>query len=159
MKAANLTKNLPSLVLYQPDIPQNAGTMLRLAACLGVTIEVINPCGFIWDDKRMRRSGMDYLDKVDIKRHQSFDTFMAENRRVVLLSTKAEHPLYDFQFQPGDAIMVGRESAGVPDEVAARVQHKIRIPMMPGLRSINVALTAAMAISEALRQLDSFPEG
>ncbi len=145
-------------MLYQPDIPQNAGSMLRLAACLGIALEVINPCGFLWDDKRMRRSGMDYLDKVTIQRHQSFDVFRMTERRVVLLSTKAEHSLYDFKFEPGDAIMVGRESAGVPDEVATQIDHRIRIPMMPGLRSLNVALTAAMAISEAMRQLHCFPE-
>lgn len=158
MKAANLPINLLSLVLYQPDIPQNAGAMLRLTACLGIPLEVVDPCGFLWDDKRMRRSGMDYLDKATIIRHRSFDDFYNGQRRVVLLSTKASTTLYDFSFAPGDAIMAGRESAGVPDDVAARLPHRVRIPMMPGLRSLNVALTAAMAISEAMRQLDCFPE-
>ena len=148
-----------TLVLYQPDIPQNAGTMLRMAACLGIDLEVIEPCGFIWDNKRMRRSGMDYLDKVNVIRHRSFDDFARTERRTILLSTKAESTLHSFCFQPGDAIMVGRESAGVPDEIADRVHHRVLIPMMPGLRSLNVALTAAMAVGEALRQLDAFPEG
>ena len=154
-----MSVKLPSLVLFQPDIPQNAGTMLRLAACMGIELEVIDPCGFLWDDKRMRRAGMDYLDKVQVRRHQSFDAFVAQQRRIVLLSTKADKTVAQFRFQPGDAIMVGRESAGVPDDVAERAHERIRIPMMPGLRSLNVALTAAMAVGEALRQLDCFPEG
>ena len=154
-----MTVLLPTLVLFQPDIPQNAGAMLRLAACMGLDLEVINPCGFVWDDKRIRRSGMDYLDKVRVHRHNSFDDFAACGRRIVLLSTKSDQSFPTFRFQPGDAIMVGRESAGIPDEIAARVHARIKIPMMPGLRSLNVALTAAMAVSEALRQLDCFPEG
>jgi len=154
-----MTVKMPTLVLYQPDIPQNAGAMLRLAACMGMTLEVIEPCGFLWDDKRMRRAGMDYLDKVQVVRHHSFDAFAESNRRIVLLSTKADHFFPQFRFQPGDAIMVGRESAGVPDAVAERVHERIKIPMMPGLRSLNVALTAAMTVGEALRQLDCYPEG
>ena len=154
-----MTLYLPTLVLYQPDIPQNAGAMLRLAACMGITLEIIEPCGFVWDNKRMRRSGMDYLDKVQVIRHLSYDDFAATGRRIVLFSTKSAQPLPQFRFQPGDAIMMGRESAGVPDEIADRVHERVRIPMMPGLRSLNVALTAAMAVGEALRQLNSFPEG
>ena len=153
-----MTLELPSLVLFQPDIPQNAGAMFRLAACMGIDLDIIEPCGFVWDIKRMRRSGMDYLDKVQVTRHASFDAFAATGRRIVLLSTKAAHPFPGFRFQPGDAIMVGRESAGVPDEIAARAQERIRIPMMPGLRSLNVGMSAAMAVSEALRQLNCFPE-
>lgn len=131
---------------------------MRLAACMGITLEVIEPCGFVWDTTRMRRSGMDYLDKVQVNRHLSFDAFVKSGRRIVLFSTKARHSLAQFKFQPGDAIMVGRESAGVPDEIAAQAHELIRIPMMPGLRSLNVAMTAAMAVGEALRQLDCFPE-
>ena len=154
-----MTVKMPSLVLYQPDIPQNAGAMLRLAACMGIALEVIDPCGFLWDDKRMRRAGMDYLDKVQVIRHSSFDTFATTGRRIVLLSTKSDQSFPQFRFLPGDAIMVGRESAGVPEDVAERVHERIKIPMMPGLRSLNVALTAAMTVSEALRQLDCYPEG
>ena len=154
-----MTLEKPTLVLYQPDIAQNAGAMMRLAACMGIALEVIEPCGFVWDIKRMRRSGMDYLDKVEIRRHQSYADFAATGRRVVVFSTKASLPYTQFSFQPGDALMVGRESAGIPDEIAASAHARILIPMVPGLRSLNVALTAAMAVGEALRQLNCFPEG
>ena len=154
----------PSLILYQPDIPQNAGTTLRLAACFGLGVEVIEPCGFLWDDTRMRRAGMDYMDRLQVIRHRSYQDFRAAhasnpNRRIVLLTTKGAEPLPGFRFQPGDAIMVGRESAGVPDQVALDADARVRIPLVAGMRSFNVAASAAMAAFEALRQLNGFPEG
>jgi tRNA (cytidine/uridine-2'-O-)-methyltransferase len=147
------------LALYQPDIPQNTGAMMRLAACLGVPLDIIEPCGFILDDRRLRRAGMDYIDHLEMKRHASWDRFASgTNRaetntgRLVLLTTRASVPYLDFAFQPGDTLLLGSESAGVPVEVADAVDARIRIPMKPGLRSLNVALAAAMVLGEALRQ-------
>lgn len=151
----------PRLALYQPDIPQNAGAALRLGACLDVAVDVIEPCGFIWDEKRMRRAGMDYVEQVRIARHTSWTAFRQwaqdQGRRVVLLSTKASERLDRFTFRANDIIMVGRESAGVPDAVAEAADARIRIPLKPGTRSLNVAMAAAIAMGEALRQLDAFP--
>lgn len=153
--------DLPRLALYQPDIPQNAGTMLRLAACLSFGVDVIEPCGFLWDEKRMRRAGMDYLDQVAVARHASWTAFQQANRaagrRLVLLSTKASTRLDRFTFAPNDCIMVGRESAGVPDDVADAADVRVRIPLAPGARSLNVAVAAAITMAEALRQLNAFP--
>jgi tRNA (cytidine/uridine-2'-O-)-methyltransferase len=147
------------LALYEPDIPQNTGTVLRLAACMSVGVDVIEPCGFVWDEKKMRRSGMDYLDHVDLTRHSSWASFHGANQhRIVLLSTKAEHSHIDFSFQVGDVLLLGRESAGVPDHVHEAASARIRIPMAPTMRSINVAVSAAMVLGEALRQLDAYPE-
>lgn len=153
--------DLPRLALYQPDIPQNAGTLLRLAACLSFGVDVIEPCGFLWDEKRMRRAGMDYLDHVAVARHSSWAAFHQANRaagrRLVLLSTKASTRLDRFTFAADDCIMVGRESAGVPDEVAEAADVRVRIPLAPGARSLNVAVAAAITMAEALRQLNAFP--
>jgi tRNA (cytidine/uridine-2'-O-)-methyltransferase len=151
----------PRLALYQPDIPQNAGALLRLGACLDFAIDVIEPCGFIWDEKRMRRAGMDYVSLVAVTRHSSWNAFRETatrtGRRVVLMSTKASERLDRFTFTPNDIIMVGRESAGVPDAVADAADARVRIPLMPAARSLNVAMAAAMAMTEALRQLQAFP--
>lgn len=151
----------PRLALYQPDIPQNAGTLLRLGACFGFTLDIIEPCGFLWDDRRMRRAGMDYLDRVAVVRHSGWAAFEADRRaagrRLVLLTTKGGDRLDRFSFAPGDVIMVGRESAGVPEAVAAAADAGVRIPMRPGLRSLNVALAATLAMGEAMRQLGGFP--
>lgn len=151
----------PRLALYQPDIPQNAGALLRLGACLDFAIDVIEPCGFIWDEKRMRRAGMDYVALVEVTRHMSWNAFRETatrtGRRVVLMSTKASERLDRFTFTPNDIIMVGRESAGVPDTVADAADARVRIPLMPSARSLNVAMAAAMAMAEALRQLNAFP--
>jgi tRNA (cytidine/uridine-2'-O-)-methyltransferase len=149
------------LALYQPDIPQNAGTLLRLGACLGIGVDIIEPCGFVFDERKMRRAGMDYLERADYVRHGSWEAFLDglrdQGRRLVLLSTKASDRLDHFSFCPQDTIMVGRESAGVPDMVAAAADHRLRIPMAMGARSINVALAAAMVVGEALRQTGGFP--
>jgi len=146
------------LALFEPDIPQNCGTVLRLGATLGVPVDVIEPCGFLWDDRRLRRAGMDYLAAVDLRRHESWVAFDTQRRgRLVLLTTKAERTYLGFAFRPDDVLLLGRESAGVPDYVHAAAAERIRIPMRPGLRSINVALAASMVLGEALRQTKGFP--
>ncbi len=152
-----------TLALYQPDIPQNAGTMLRLCACLGIDAAIIEPAGFPVSDRHFRRAGMDYLDAVAIVRHASwraFEHWRATNgRRLVLLSTGATQIYTDFAFQPGDIVMVGRESAGAPEEAHAAAQARLRIPVRAGLRSLNVAVAAAMVVGEALRQLGQIDNG
>ena len=154
------------LALYEPDIPQNTGTMLRLAACRGVAADVIEPCGFILSDSRLKRAGMDYLLQAEIQRHSSWTAFQdwrSEARRtqgghrLLLLTTKGTTPYTAFAFQPDDILMVGRESAGVPPEVAQAADARLVIPLHPGLRSLNVATAAAMVLGEALRQTAGFP--
>ncbi len=146
------------LALFQPDIPQNAAAILRLAACLGAGVDVIEPCGFVWDDRRIRRVGMDYLDHVEIVRHTSWDAFLAARAdrhcdgRLALLTTKGETAYTDFAFSPEDRLLLGRESAGVPDEVHAAAEARLVVPMRPGLRSLNVAMAGAIVLAEALRQ-------
>jgi tRNA (cytidine/uridine-2'-O-)-methyltransferase len=150
--------DLLRLALFQPDIPQNAGALLRLSACLGIPLEIIEPCGFLWDEKRMRRAGMDYVDHARVTRHASWNAFRQHmGGRLVLLTTAGGTRLDGFSFLPGDVIMMGRESAGVPPEVTAAVDVTVRIPMAPGLRSLNVALAATLAVGEGLRQLKAYP--
>ncbi len=150
-----------TLALYEPDIAQNAGAMLRTCACLGVDAAIIEPAGFAISDRRLRRSGMDYLDALSIERHLSFEHFEAwrarAGRRLVLLTTKGEAALWDFAFRPGDVILVGRESAGVPAEVRARADARVKIAIRPPLRSLNVGVAAALALGEARRQLRDEP--
>jgi tRNA (cytidine/uridine-2'-O-)-methyltransferase len=146
------------LALYQPDIPQNTGAMLRLAACFGLSVDVILPAGFIFDDKRMRRAGMDYIDQVEIARHSSWLAYL-ESRNVgsgklLLLTTKGDRAYTDYAFGAEDTLLVGRESSGVPAEVAAAADARLVIPMRPGLRSLNVAMAAAIVTGEAVRQLN-----
>lgn len=156
-----MTDAMPHLAIYQPDIPQNTGTMLRLAACLGVPVEIIEPAAFDVSDRNLRRSGMDYLNRVAITRHISWRAFEERRRetgrRLVLATTKGAMPYTEFAYQPGDVILVGRESAGVPDDVHEAADARIIVPMQPGLRSLNVAVTAAMILGEALRQTHAFP--
>ena len=144
------------LALYQPDIPQNAGTMMRMAACLGVPVDLIEPAGFDASDRNLRRAGLDYLAQLDLTRHTSFARFDASRReagrRLVLATTKGATPCWDFGFDPDDVVMVGRESAGVPDEVHALADARLVVPMRAGLRSLNVAVSAAIVLGEALRQ-------
>jgi tRNA (cytidine/uridine-2'-O-)-methyltransferase len=151
-----------ALALYQPDIPQNCGTMLRLCACLGVEATIIEPAGFPVSDRHFRRSGMDYLDAVNVSRHVSWRAFedwrAPTGRRLVLLSTTAALPFTDFAFAPNDILMVGRESAGAPPEVHEAADARILIPIRPGMRSLNVAVCAAMALGEALRQTGLYPQ-
>ena len=150
------------LALYQPDIPQNAGTLMRLCACLGVALDLIEPCGFVLDDRRLRRSGMDYLEGLEMVRHSGWTAFQASRQaqggRLVLMTTRAAVPYTDFAFRPGDVLLAGRESAGVPDEVHAAADAAVLIPLRPGLRSLNVALAAAMVLGEALRQTKAWPQ-
>ncbi len=147
-----------TLALFQPDIPQNAGAMLRMCACLGVDAAIIGPAGFPTGDRHFRRSGMDYLGHVALSRHASFADFeewrrtLIPSRRLVLLSTKSSANYNDCDFRVGDILMVGRESAGVPQEVADSADMAVKIPMQPGMRSLNVAMAAAIVLGEALRQ-------
>lgn len=145
------------LALYEPDIPQNTGTLLRLAACFNLPVDIIEPCGFIFDDKRLRRAGMDHLDIVDYTRHDSWEKFNAQRKgRLVLLTTKGSVPHHTFKFEENDILMLGRESAGVPDFVHAAVDKRLRIPMRADTRSINVAMAGAIVLSEALHQTGHF---
>ena len=150
------------LALYQPDIPQNTGAIIRLAACLGVGLDIIEPCGFVWSDRHLRRAGMDYLGRITPVRHPSWPAFRDARRaaggRLILLTTKGSIPHTRFAFQADDCLLLGRESAGVPDEVHDAADARIRVPMSAGLRSINVALAAAIVLGEALRQTDGFPK-
>lgn len=146
------------LALYQPDIPQNAGALIRLGACLGVALDIIEPCGFLFSDRGLKRAGMDYLEGADVQRHASWEAFAAQRRgRLVLLTTKASDSYTDFSFRADDILLLGRESAGVPDDVHAAADARLRVPMKAGLRSLNVALAAAMVLGEALRQTRGFP--
>jgi tRNA (cytidine/uridine-2'-O-)-methyltransferase len=144
------------IALYEPDIPQNAGTILRLCACLGIEAHILEPAGFPVTDRAFRRAGMDYLDQVSIVRHASFAAFDDWRRglglRLVLLTTAAERSYLDHAFSADDVVMVGRESAGVPESVHRAADVRLRIPMREGLRSLNVAMAAAMVAGEALRQ-------
>ena len=145
------------LALYQPDIPQNTGTMLRMAACLGLAVEIVEPAGFDVSDRHLRRSGLDYLDHVPITRHRSWEAFEAWRReaglRLVLATTAGAVPYTAFAFGERDCIMVGRESAGVPETVHASADARVFVPMRAGLRSLNVAVSAAMIVGEAIRQV------
>jgi tRNA (cytidine/uridine-2'-O-)-methyltransferase len=151
------------LALYQPDIPQNTGTILRLAACFAVPVDIIGPAGFDMSDKSLRRAGLDYLDHVTMARHVSWDTFQAERLtgadapRLVLITSHGNQAHTEFRFAPTDILMMGRESAGVPDAVHAAADARVRIPIRAGLRSLNIAVAAAIVLAEALRQTGGFP--
>lgn len=141
------------LALYEPDIPQNTGTLMRLAACFNLPVDIIEPCGFVFNDQKMRRAGMDYLDIVDYTRHDSWEKFYAWHQgRIVLLTTKGSDPYQKFAFKNDDILLLGRESAGVPDFVHQAADARLRIPMRPAARSINVAVSGAIVLGEALRQ-------
>ncbi len=149
------------LALYEPDIAQNTATIIRLCACLGVRVDIVEPCGFVFTDKGFRRAGMDYLEMAEVVRHESWSAFRAANSaggRLVLLTTRAARAYTDFVFQPSDTLLLGRESAGVPEAVHATADARLLIPMRPGARSVNVALAAAMVLGEALRQTGGFPQ-
>lgn len=148
------------IALYQPDIAGNVGTILRLAACMGVGVDLIEPMGFAFGDRAMARAGMDYAGQADVARHADWDAFEAQlGGRLVLLTTKAAVPLPAARFAPSDVLLFGSEGAGVPDAVHIRADQRILIPLRPGFRSLNVAVSAAMALGEALRQTDGWPEG
>ncbi len=151
------------LALFEPDIPQNTGAMLRLAACLGAPVDLIEPCGFVWSDRRLRRAGMDYLEGVQLTRHSSWEAYQTARSavpgpgRLVLLTTRGDTPYHAFRFLPSDTLMVGRESAGVPEAVHQAAESRILIPMVTGSRSLNVALAAAIVLGEGLRQTAQLP--
>ncbi len=146
------------LALFEPDIPQNLGAFIRLSACLGVPLDLIEPCGFPVDDKRIRRAAMDYYDLASVTRHASWAAFARDRTagRLILLSTKGAADFPGIAFRTDDVLLVGRESAGVPDDVHRAADLRLRIPMQKGARSLNVALAAAMVVSEALRQTSGF---
>ncbi|MCH8684677.1 tRNA (cytidine(34)-2'-O)-methyltransferase [Pedomonas mirosovicensis] len=150
------------LALFEPEIPPNTGTMLRLCACLGVPVDIVEPCGFPFSDRALRRAGMDYMDFVDLRRHIDFAAFNAWRReaghRLVLVETTGTLRHIDFGFAPKDILMLGRETSGTPPEVEAACDAVVRIPMLPSARSLNVATAAAMVLSEALRQTGGFPQ-
>lgn len=143
-----------SIALYQPDIPQNVGAMIRLCACMGTGMEVIEPCSFPWNERKIRQSAMDYMTAVDIVRHTSWDAFSKrhDGRRVVLMSTKAALPYGDFEFRADDILLAGSESAGVPDHVHESVDARVLIPMRGSMRSLNIVNASSMILGEALRQ-------
>jgi len=160
------------LALYQPDIPQNCGAVIRLAACLGVGLDIIEPCGFLLDDRRLRRAGLDYHALAAVTRHRSWAAFWSARQtaraaegtvsgpgRLLLLTTGGDRPYTDFAYRPADILLLGRESAGVPAEVHAAADARLVIPLRPGCRSLNVAQAGAMALGEALRQTAGFPAG
>jgi tRNA (cytidine/uridine-2'-O-)-methyltransferase len=149
------------LALFEPDIPQNTGALLRLAACLGVAVDLIEPCGFLFDDRRLKRAGLDYIALAPLCRHVSWAAFLATHpaaSRLVLMTTAGTVALHDFAFAAPDTILLGRESAGVPDRVHRRADARVVIPLRPPARSLNVALAGAIALAEALRQTSGFPE-
>ncbi len=149
------------LALFEPDIPQNTGTLIRTAACLGIGLDVIEPCGFVWSDKALKRSGMDYAALAPVTRHADWAAFQAARpaeSRLILLTTGADMPYTAFRFAAQDILLLGRESAGVPREVHEAVDARLLIPMAPGARSLNMALSGAMVLGEALRQTNGFPQ-
>jgi tRNA (cytidine/uridine-2'-O-)-methyltransferase len=143
------------LALYQPDIPQNTGTIMRLCACFGVPLDVIEPCGFVFSDAKLRRAGMDYATLAIVKRHASWEAFQNQKPlgRLVLVTTKAEETLGTFRFLPDDIVMLGAESSGVPEAVHEGVDASVRVPMRAGMRSLNVAVCAGIVVWEAIRQI------
>lgn len=149
------------LALYAPDIPQNTGTILRLAACMGLPVDLIGPAGFDASDRALRRAGLDYLDHATLVRHLDFESFDLARRkrgwRLVLLTTKASQAYTEVAFTPSDILLVGRETSGVPQAVHAAVEERVKVPLRPGLRSLNVAVALGMVLGEALRQTDGFP--
>jgi tRNA (cytidine/uridine-2'-O-)-methyltransferase len=146
------------VALYQPDIPQNAGTIIRLCGCLGVALDIIEPCGFTFNDKQLRRAAMDYGALAEVTRHRSWEYFQGQPRgRLVLLTTKASLSYGQFAFSEHDTLLLGREQAGVPEAVHQQADGRIRVPMRSGARSLNVAASAAMVLGEALRQTSGFP--
>ena len=144
------------IALYQPDIPQNTGNIFRLGACMGVAVDIIEPTGFVFDDKKFRRSAMDYIDHLEYKKHndwQHFYQWIKENKfRLILMTTKSEDSLYNFEFRSSDILLFGRESAGVPDNIHQIVDHRLTIPMKDGVRSINLSSSVALVLGESLRQ-------
>ncbi len=147
------------IALYEPEIAGNVGAVLRLGACLGVAVDLIEPMGFVWDDRRVRRAAMDYIDHVEIARHDGFEAFRAAvgDARLVLFTTKATASPYDFAFRSDDVLLFGKESAGVPADVAEVCDARLRLPIRREVRSMNLAMAAGLALGEALRQVGGLP--
>ena len=147
------------IALYQPDIPQNCGALIRLGACLGVGVDIIEPCGFLFSDSKLRRAGMDYLERAEIVRYPSWPAFLQARSgvRLVLLTTKGAASYLDFAFRAEDVLLLGRESEGASAEVHKRAEVRLRIPLKSGMRSLNVAQAGAIVLAEALRQTKGFP--
>jgi tRNA (cytidine/uridine-2'-O-)-methyltransferase len=146
------------LALFEPDIPQNAGALIRLGACMGVPVDIIEPCGFLFDDARLKRVGMDYVGLAEVVRHTSWNDFVrVTTGRMILLTTKATQSYVNLRFAPDDVLILGRESAGVPAHVHEAAAARLCVPMKEGLRSLNVALAGAMVLGEAFRQTKGFP--
>lgn len=146
------------IALFEPEIAQNVGAVLRLGACFGVAVDLIEPMGFAWDDKRVRRTAMDYIDAVEVVRHDDFGAFQgASPGRLILLTTKGARSPYDFAFAADDILLFGKESGGVPAEVAAQCDARLRIPIRADVRSLNLATAAALTLGEALRQTGELP--
>ena len=147
------------IALFEPEIAGNVGAVLRLGACLGVAVDLIEPMGFEWDDRRVRRTAMDYIDHVEVTRHAGFDAFRTTmgSSRLVLFTTKASQSAYDFQFRPDDILLFGKESAGAPAAVHEAADARARIPLRTEARSFNLAMTTALALGEALRQTNGLP--
>lgn len=147
------------IALFEPEIAGNVGAVLRLGACLGAAVDLIEPMGFAWDDRRVRRTAMDYIDHVAVARHTDFEAFRASiaPRRLILFTTKSRHSAYDFDYRPDDVLLFGKESAGVPVAIAEACHARVRLPLRPQVRSMNVATAAAIALGEALRQTSSLP--
>jgi tRNA (cytidine/uridine-2'-O-)-methyltransferase len=147
------------IALYQPDIAGNVGAVLRTAACLAVACDIIEPCGFAFSERSIRRAGMDYAARAEIRRHADWASFLdtLESKRIVLMSSKASTPLPHFSFRPNDVILMGSESSGVPPEVHVRADERVSIPMAAGFRSLNISVSAGIALAEALRQTRQFP--
>lgn len=147
------------IALYEPEIAGNVGAVLRLGACLGAAIDLIEPLGFPWDDRRVRRAAMDYIDHVSVVRHAGFEPFRAASagRRLILFTTKSTQSAYEFAFGADDVLLFGKESAGVPTAVADACDARVRIPMRPGVRSMNLGMSAALALGEALRRTSTLP--
>ena len=147
------------IALFEPEIAGNVGNVMRLGACMGVGVDLIEPLGFAWDDRRVRRSAMDYIDHVEVTRHASFEAFRKTRagQRLVLFTTRAAQSSYAFAYRPDDILLFGKESAGVTDEVRAAVDASVRLPMKPEVRSLNLATSAGIALGEALRQTGTLP--
>lgn len=146
------------IALYQPEIPGNVGAILRLAACFSVGVDIVEPCGFVFSDARMKRAGMDYIDHVAIVRHPDWTAFAGTALgRIILLSSKAQTRLTDFAFEASDILLMGQESAGVPDAVRDQCAGRVRIPLNPDVRSLNISVATGIALAEALRQTGQLP--
>jgi tRNA (cytidine/uridine-2'-O-)-methyltransferase len=149
------------LALYEPDIPQNTGAILRLAACFGVSVDLIGPVGFVLDDRRLKRAGLDYAARAALVRHDSWQRYLAarDGGRLLLLTTAGSVAYHRFAFRADDTLLLGRESAGAPEAVHARADARLRVPMVAGARALNVAVAAAIVLAEALRQTGLLAEG